>query len=387
MRILFVIETLGFGGAEILLKNLSFSLGRLGIDVEVAYLFAPGDLCHELESHQVSVHFLDATRRGFIKTAHKLAVLVAKRRIDIVHAHLFHAALGVAVSKCLGNTRPALVTFHNEGYDAYPPKTFLHHIRRYLDGLITRTLFDRWLANSAASADSVRRHLRLPSIDVVSNGIDLSLIDEAFKSPISSIRDKYSIPDGAQLIVLPGRLVWEKGHQVFLQAWPKVIEACPSAYGMIVGDGPLRNDLTRSIDQMGQASRLRLVPRLVQRELYCLLRCADVVAIPSYREGWSLLIAEVMGLGVPIVCTSAGGIPEALGDENNAVIVPIGDAEKLADGIIALLFDKGKRRDMGKVGRSRALRDLSIEAVAQKHLEIYREVLVNITKISCFKRR
>ena len=375
MRLLFVIESLGFGGAEILLKNISFSLGRLGIDVEFAYLFAPGDLCHELESHHVPVHFLDSTKWGVIKTARKLSRLIAEHQIDIVHAHLFHAGLGVAFSKCLGNTRPTLVTFHNEGYDAYPPRTHLHHIRRYLDGLITRTLFDRWLANSAASADSARRHLHLPFIDVVPNGIDLGLIDEACKSPIFPLRDRYPIPDGSQLIVLPGRLVWEKGHRVFLKAWPKVIEACPSAYGMIVGNGPLQNDLARSIDQMGPTSRLKLVSRLAQRELYCLLRCADVVAIPSYREGYSLLIAEVMGLGVPIICTSAGGILEALGDENNAEIVPIGDAEKLADGIIALLFDKEKRQVLGKAGRARALRDLSIEAVAQKHLDIYHEVL------------
>jgi glycosyltransferase involved in cell wall biosynthesis len=375
MRVLFVIESLGVGGAEILLKNLCCSLGRLGVECEVAYLFKPADLSAELERRQVPVHYLEATRRGFLATGQKIARLVAQRRIDVVHAHLFHAALAVAVSRCLGRRGPGLLTFHNEGYDSYPPETLTRRIRRYLDGLITRTLFDRWLANSAASADSARRHLALTSVDVVANGIDLALVNEASRVPLAGCRESHGLPKEARLVVLPGRLVWEKGHDLLCEAWPKVLQHCPDACCVMVGDGPLRGEIAASIKERGIDGSIRLIPRLPQPELYRLLRTAELVVIPSRREGWSLLVAEAMALGLPIVCSSAGGIAEALGDASNAIVFPAGDASLLAEALVSLLADQAKQRELSARGRERAFGELSIEAAARRHLEIYRELL------------
>jgi glycosyltransferase involved in cell wall biosynthesis len=371
MRILFIIESLGFGGAEILLKNISIDLVRLGITSEVAYLFDPKDLSAELELNNIPVHYLNASRRDFLGTGRKIARLVATRSIDIVHAHLFHAALATAVSRCCGNRKPALITFHNRGYDAYPPKTLLQRLRRYLDGLMTRTFFDHWIAVSEDAADSARRHLKLSAVDVIPNGIDLKPIEKAFNCSVEITRAQYSIGQGVRLIVFPGRLVWEKGHKVFLEAWPRIVKYCPDVTGLIVGDGPLRSELEDLIISMHMGETLRILPRLEQFDLYTLLRASDVVAIPSYSEGWPLLVAEVMGLGVPIVCTSAGGIPEVLGDGKNAYIVPIGDSDALAEGVISLLTDAEKCKQMTTAGRLRALNDLSIDVVTKKHMEVY----------------
>jgi L-malate glycosyltransferase len=375
MRVLFVIETLGVGGAEILLVNLCQFLVRLGIHVEVAYLFPPADLANQLESHHIPVHFLNCSKYHVFRTVRELALLARRRRIQVMHAHLFHAALAAALCKCFGGNCPAIVTFHNRGYDAYPPSTPLMRMRRFLDGVIMRIFVDRFLAVSLAAADSARRHLRLLSVDVVSNGIDLDLIEESYSFPGPEARKEFSLPPDAKLVALPGRMVWEKGHRLFLEAWPKVVAACPDALGVFVGDGPLRGELEELAAGMDPGCRVRLMPRMEQRALYRFLRSCDLVAFPSFSEGWPLLVAEVMALGIPMVCTPAGGIPEALGDPSHAVVFPIGDAEGLAQGLIGLLQDQKRRQALSEAARRHAVANLSITSVAEKHLAIYREVL------------
>ena len=374
MRVLLVIGDLSIGGAEVVTKNLALALSRLGVIVEIACYYESRFLAYDLEANGIVIHSLNESKFGMMSTARKLRALALERDIDVLHAQSYSAVLRVALSKLFRNSRRAVITFHNMGYDSYPPTTPYRYFRRYLEGVITRVFFDRWLAVSSAAADSYKRHLCLSRVEVVPNGIDFRLIDEVCTVPVATLRDRFGVPRDARLIVVPGRLVWEKGHRFFLEAVPKIVAACPGVLAIIVGDGPLQDELENLAAQPEVSSHLKIIPGQSQYDLFALMRSADIVCMPSLVEGWGLLVAEAMGLGVPIVTSSIDAIREVLGDDGNAVVVPPGDAGLLASAITGLLGDENQRRALGQKGRERALSGLSIDIIARKHRDIYRQL-------------
>lgn len=367
-----MIGDLGFGGAEVFIKNLSLALSRLGAEVEIACLYRDRAFADELTAHGVVIHWLDEGRFGFLASARAIRRLVRERGIDVVHAHSFPAAMRVACARVRAAT---VITFHNVGYDAYPADRVWKKVRRFLEGAVTRAGYDHWMAVSAAAADSYRRHLRLPQVEVIANGIDLAAIDAGRRQPGHVVRRRHGLGEGAPLIVLPGRYVWEKGHRVLMGALPKVIEAYPDVVAVMVGEGPLQAELEKEAAAAGLGGRVRILQPLPQQELFALIHAATVVAIPSLAEGYGLVVAESMGLGVPIVCTGIDAIREVLGDAANAVVVPAGDKDRLAADILALLGDENKRAELAGRARERAARDLSIDVVAARHLDSYRRLV------------
>jgi glycosyltransferase involved in cell wall biosynthesis len=160
-------------------------------------------------------------------------------------------------------------------------------------------------------------------------------------------------------VVYAGRLAREKGPDVLLEAWPAV---SPAAHLLIVGDGEDRAAL-----QTQNRRGVQFLGAVTDTAPY--LRAADVGVLPSRSEGLSVALLEGMSCGLPMVATAVGGTADALEDERTGLLVPPEDPPALAAALRRALGPEGAV--LGKNARDRVLRSYSIDAVADRTLDLY----------------
>jgi glycosyltransferase involved in cell wall biosynthesis len=172
-------------------------------------------------------------------------------------------------------------------------------------------------------------------------------------------------------VIAVGRLTPQKGLETLIEAAPKVARAVPDAGFLIVGDGPLRAGLERA----ARASGAGVVFAGERRDVQDLMRGARALALPSVYEGLPLVALEAMACGLPVVASGVDGVPEAVEDGETGVLVPPGDAERLADALIGLLRDPAKAEAMGRRGRARVEAHFSAERMVEETQAVYEACL------------
>jgi glycosyltransferase involved in cell wall biosynthesis len=284
---------------------------------------------------------------------------------DLVHAHGLRAGLVAVLARRRGRRAAALVlTLHNalpEGGGAR---------RRVLQAL-ERTAIrgaDVVLAASGDLADNARR---LGGRDVRTAPVSAPPLQPPVRSR-AEVRAEFGLDGDRPLVVAVGRLHPQKGYDVLLEAVARTagqerLPALPLV--AIAGDGPLHDELAATIRD--QALPVRLLGR--RTDVGDLLAAADVCVLPSRWEARSLTAQEALRSGTPLVATRTGGLPELLGDA--AELVPVGDAAALADAVVDLLTDPGRRARLADAGRARAASWPDEAATARQLVALYRELL------------
>ena len=171
------------------------------------------------------------------------------------------------------------------------------------------------------------------------------------------LRAKESMPEAlptAPLIVAVGRLVPQKDYPLLLTAFRRVADAMP-VHLWIVGEGVERDSLDLLARQLGLAERVRFLG--ARDNPYPYMAAADVFVLSSRWEGFGNVLTEAMTLGTPVVSTDCPfGPGEIIDGGATGLLVPSGDAERLADALLSLLSDPGLAATLGERGRARAER-------------------------------
>jgi len=174
------------------------------------------------------------------------------------------------------------------------------------------------------------------------------------------------------ILLCVARLVEDKDHSCLLDAFDKVIGHMPEARLRLVGEGPLEAKLRARMAETPLAGSVDLLPATTDVAACC--RSARAFALSSRQEGTPNVLLEAMASGLPAVATRVGGIPFLLREENG-LMVPAGDADSLAKGILRLLREPELAQRMGKAGRERVERDFSLSAMVAAHEELFLRVL------------
>ncbi|MEV7692387.1 glycosyltransferase [Microbacterium sp. NPDC089189] len=231
------------------------------------------------------------------------------------------------------------------------------------------TLWQRWLAvadrfdavlwpTAQQRADVEARFGALPGYTVLSNAAP-----EPVREPA---------PVAANRVVMLGRLAPGKRVDHAIRAWPRVVESVPDATLEIWGDGPLRDDLQRLIDAEGLAASVRL--RGWSAAGAALFDGAALMVQSTAFEGQGLAALEAMSRGCPVVSYDVRYGPRDLLGAGAGVLVPDGDVDALADGVIALLGDPERRMRAARAALDRASED-SPAAVAARLADVVRSVV------------
>ena len=182
-------------------------------------------------------------------------------------------------------------------------------------------------------------------------------------------------PAGTPLVMLPSRLLWDKGVGEFVAAAGLLRERGAEARFALVGDGDPGNPATIPEGRLRAWQAEGAVEWWGRREdMPAVLSSAAIVCLPSYREGLPKVLLEAAACGRPLVATDVPGCREIVIDGGNGLLVPPRDAPALAEAIGRLIKEPGLRADMGRRGRELVEAQFSEERVVAQTLAVYREL-------------
>jgi len=181
------------------------------------------------------------------------------------------------------------------------------------------------------------------------------------------------LPENARWLAMAAQFIERKGHRYLLDAIPVVLARHPDARFVLFGQGPLWEEIAAQVKARGLTEHVYLPG--FRTDLPALLPHFYGLVHPATREGLGVALLEAAALGVPIVATAAGGIPEAVRDQINGLLVPPADVVALAAALNHLLDDPNLAARLGAGGRALVNREFSVSAMVEGHLAIYRQIL------------
>ncbi|MBN1097275.1 glycosyltransferase family 4 protein [Blastococcus sp. TML/C7B] len=302
---------------------------------------------------------------GLAPVADARAVLQLRRALagaDLVHAHGLRAGLVAAAALRLPGARPPLVlTLHNALQEGGG------RLRGALQALERLTVRGADLV-LAVSSDLAANARRAGARDV--------RVAPALAPPLApaqrdraAVRAELGLADGRALVVAVGRLHPQKGYDVLLDALGRWSGRSSAPLFAIAGDGPLQDELAARV----AAERLPVVLLGRRGDVADLLGAADVCVLPSRWEGSPFTAQEALRAGTPLVSTRAGGIPELVGE--GADLVPVGDADALADALERVLTDPAHAAALVEAGLRQAEQWPDEAGAGRRVVAVYRELL------------
>lgn len=305
---------------------------------------------------------LAATNEVDLAAAWKLSRIIRQWKPAVVHAHDPHAVsmTALALSFSAPVPRPRVIAsrrvdFHLQG------NAFSQWKYRQVDGFI---------AASGAIRD-ILIHDGVPAgrVVVVHDGIDVGKIAHR---PAADLHAEYWLPHGAPVIVNVGALVAHKGQKFLIEAMPLVVREIPDARLVIFGEGELRAGLERQVKHLSLEKHV-LLPGF-REDVLSLVKSADLFVMSSLTEGLGSAVLDAMAMGLAVVGTRAGGIPEAVVPGETGELVEPGEAKPLAAALVKLLKDPALRRTYGEAGRQRVARQFDVDHLVAGTLAAYRRL-------------
>ncbi len=247
------------------------------------------------------------------------------------------------------------------------------------------TRFDRLLLPRVAAYIFISRAIADWLVDtgapmrkwyVVYNGVDLTEFpDLAGERP--RIRAELGLPQDAFVVALLGRMVPWKGHEVFLDAMERLIPEHPRLFGCIVGEGWRGSDFEQRLRARVESGPLkgRVVFAGFRADVPALLQSVDALAHASIEpEPFGRVIVEAMAARLPIVATAAGAVPEILEDGRTGLLVPPGDAERLALALQRLMREPDLRQRLAAAARREVEARFTVQRYVAGVQAVYEEL-------------
>jgi glycosyltransferase involved in cell wall biosynthesis len=359
-----------WAGTERHMLDLAIALQAQGTAV---FLSAPQKsvLHTHCKTHQIKFIPMEKNGQLDLRAIRHLARLLRTRKIDIIHAHNGRTQLSAAIAVTLARHGKVVFTQHF----ITPFHTQLGGIKaqvyRWVHAAISKKT-ERVVAISEAVQKSMleRYPAAKSKIVVVHNGINdpQSSVQESG----TNVRKQWGVPATSAFFACAARLEQEKEISVLLEAFALVLKKHPEAQLRIAGEGNLERDLKSRIECLGIGQNVRLVGFL--NDALSFFAAADVVVLPAPAEPFGLVFLEAMGLEKPVVACNGGAAPEIIIDGETGVLVTPSDPAKMAKAIETLIEQPENIKQFGKKGRERFLSDFTRERMAQKTLNIYREI-------------
>lgn len=365
-----------FGGVEEACRHLALEYGRRGHQVHVVTTRHP----RELPAHETAaevdvwrfpfemprarpaglVHFAQA----FPAERRAVANLLKSLAIEMIHVQCVGPNGFYALWAAQDTKLPLIVTTQGERtMDAGQLYKKSLAANWTLKQLLRRA--DYVTACSQQTLDDAKEFAGFP-IDAKSrpvyNGIDLSEFDSA---PQSYVHPR-------PYILGIGRVVPQKGFDLLIEAYARLVSRLPSAPDLIIaGDGPERAGLSAQAESLGLADRVHLIGRADRPQAVRLFQGCAFFVLPSRQEPQGIVSLEAMACAKPVVAANVGGVPEIVADGETGLLFPGGDAVALENTLEQMLADPARAEAMGRAGRARAEAHFTWQRIADQYFEIY----------------
>jgi glycosyltransferase involved in cell wall biosynthesis len=302
-----------------------------------------------------------------LDAARRFAQVLRKQKVDILHSHMFQSSrLASPIGRMCGVALIVETPHVREGWRHGWIK------KRYVVDRALSRFVDKYIAVSDANARYLTQHKGLPSekITVIRNGCDLGRFDPTYEAP-QGLRRALGFDKNDAVLVVIGRLEPQKGHRVLLDALAEVRRAFPEIRLVCVGDGSLRSDLEKQVENLCLQNAVRFVG--YQSDIRDWLAVADFTVLPSLYEGLPLAAIESLAAGRPVVASAVYGTPEVVINEKTGLTVPPGNVDLLAQAILRMLREPQLRVELAHGGRYWVMGHFSQEQQVQGTQEFYVE--------------
>jgi lipopolysaccharide heptosyltransferase I len=193
------------------------------------------------------------------------------------------------------------------------------------------------------------------------------------KGSEDKVRAEFGIDENTNVVSIISQLIERKGHRFLFQAAPRILERFPNTVFLVLGEGKLEGSLRKLVASLGIQDKVIFAG--FRNDIGELLSITTVLVHPATMEGFANCVLQAMAAEVPVVVTAVGGMPEAVRDNVNGILIPPRDPDAIADAVIKLLGDPGLRQRMGAEGRRIAEQQFSVDTMVEGVLAVYFEVL------------
>ena len=293
----------------------------------------------------------------------RLARFLARERVDVLHAHKFGSNVWGTIAGRAARVPVLLAHEHTWSYEGQP-------IRRLLDREVIARGADRFIAVSRAD------QRRMSEVEHIDPARTLFIPLGTAPSPaqeLHDVRSELGLAPGSPVIGTVGLLRAQKAHDVLLQAAALLKERWPALRVLIVGDGPLRDQLQSLARELGLQETVRFLG--YRHDVASVLAAMDVAVCSSDFEGSPIAMLEYMDAALPIASTDVGGIPDLIESGRHGLLVPRRDPAALAGAIGQLLEDPERARAMGELARARRRAEFDVDVMVARLQELYVELL------------
>lgn len=290
----------------------------------------------------------------------QLARFMRRNRIEVVLTNMDKELRNGGIAAKLAGVRAVIP---RRGID-YPLKNRWRYRFAY------NFLATRLLANSHATKRALLKNapwLEAQRIEVIHNGIDL---DAFVQSARRSFRVEWNIPPHAPVLGFVGQLDERKGLGVLLSAFELILSRIPEARLVLAGEGPLREMIESEVREKGWERNVVLAGFV--DDVAAMMQALDVLVLPSYWEGFGIVIIEAMACARPVITTNISSMPEIVDDGRTGYLIAPGEAHALAEYAVALLHDQSLRERMGEAARKRVVEHFSHDKMIDRLEELFK---------------
>jgi len=367
INILYLITDLKNGGAQALLRNLLNKINRTRFNPSVACFYG-GDspIGDELRDMGITVTDLKMIHYLRFDALWRLYLLLRDESIIVLHGSLFHANITARLVGKIAKI-PIIITWRHSISLGGKWRDWVKKLTSSLDDRVV-AVSDNVMRAEIDTAGIAERN-----IEVIYNGIDVKNYYFQNQEICTRIRKELSVPEGSFLIGFVGRFHSVKGVNILLDAYSRVIREITDTKLIVVGDGEIRKQLELDADSFGVTQQVVFTG--VRNDIPEILTALDILALPSYSEGFGLVLVEAMASGVPVVATNVGGIPEVVQDSETGILVNPGAPDELAAAILRLYNDQELRERLSRLGQECVESNFRIQETARKTEYLYLKLL------------
>ena len=379
------------GGLARHVRKLSEGLARSGVDVHV--LTRGGEESPEEQVVRgVTIHRVREPTRPtdlgeFVAWVERMNadMLAAGVEIgdrydfDLVHGHDWLVAMA-----CDHLARrfdcPLVTTIHateygrHQGWVDKHPQSHIHGVERWITNRADRVIAcSYYMREQIADVFGVEED----RVAVIPNGIDPDDLQPQDEPELRRLRREFAAPD-ERLVLLIGRLVYEKGFQLAFEAMPRLIEAVPGTRFLVAGSGTHEHELRRQATELGLDDHGTFLGWIGDDVLHSLYRIADVCVVPSIYEPFGLVALEAMASDCPCIVADTGGLREVVPHNEAGLRFRARDAESLGEMVERVLTDADLRERLVAEGSEHVLR-FDWADVAESTAAVYADLAASET--------
>ena len=368
------------GGVAPHVSDLAAGMARRGHDVHVVTRMAPGQRYHDWID---GVHYHRCPYPGhpeFVDDVNNMCRAFVDRlftiedtsgwAFDVIHAHDWLTSNAMIWAK-RGRGRRGVLTMHSTEYGRCGNAFHQGRSQRVRDQERAGTYWaDRIITVSRALRDEIAWMYEVPhwKTSVVYNGAHPHRFDNP--ADPGSIKKQYGIGPLDPTVLFCGRLEWQKGPDLLVEAIPAVLRAHPAAKFVFAGDGGMRGQLERRVHQLGVAHAVRFLGHRNGNEIIRLLKMTETVCVPSRNEPFGIVVLEAWSARKPVVVSQVGGPNEYVTHEENGLkIFP--HPGSVVWGLTTLFSNFDRARWMGHNGRRVVETRFTWDKIVEQTLAVY----------------